>query len=316
MNDELRTGRDPEPKTFDVELAVRTRYSAASRSTESALCCAVSYDARFLDVLPRELIERDYGCGDPARYVAEGETVLDLGSGAGKTCYVAAQIVGESGRVIGVDMNDDMLALARRHREEIAGRLGYDNVVFHKGRIQDLALDLERFEEYLRVHTAADAATWIAAQRHAEQLRRAEPMIADESIDVVISNCVLNLVTPEDRNQLFAELHRVLRPGGRAVISDIVSDRDVPLHLKRDPELWSGCVSGAFTEQGLIQAFEAAGFADVAIIARQEEPWTTVEAIEFRSVTVRANKRGTPTSGQPLSIAKPASECCGKSPCC
>ncbi len=316
MNDELRAGGRFEPKSFDVEHAVRTRYSAASQSQQSELCCAVEYDVRFLDVLPRELVERDYGCGDPSRYVAEGETVLDLGSGGGKTCYVAAQIVGERGRVIGVDMNDDMLALARKYREEISRRIGYDNVVFHKGRIQDLALDLERFENYLRERPANDAVSWTNAQRHAEQLRRTEPMIADESIDVVISNCVLNLVTPEDRNQLFAELHRVLRGGGRAVISDVVSDRDVPLHLQRDPELWSGCVSGAFTERGLIRAFEAAGFADVAIIARQDEPWTTVEGIEFRSVTVQAHKRGIAERGQALQIAKPAGECCGKNPCC
>src|SRR5438552_14062278 len=101
---------------MNVESAVRQRYSQASQTKADALCCPVEYDRQFLKIIPAEVIERDYGCGDPSRYLKAGETVLDLGSGAGKICFIAAQVVGASGKVIGVDMNDDMLALARKHQ--------------------------------------------------------------------------------------------------------------------------------------------------------------------------------------------------------
>lgn len=275
---------------LNVEQAVVSRYSAASQAKEPSLCCPVNYDARYLQVLPEELIERDYGCGDPSKYVRTGDTVLDLGSGGGKICYIASQIVGPSGRVIGVDMNDEMLALARKYREEIGRRIGWHNVEFFKGRIQDLALDLDRFERFLSQSPVASAADWLAAAQQAERWQRLEPMIAADSIDVVLSNCVLNLVKPEDRRQMFREIHRVLRPGGRAVISDIVSDEPVPERLRQDPELWSGCISGAFVEHELLDEFAAAGFHGIELLERQAEPWAVLEGIEFRSLTVRAFK--------------------------
>src|SRR5690606_23936369 len=123
---------------------------------------------------------------------------------------------------------------------------------------------------------------------HWNHLRQSSPLIADDSIDVVISNCVLNLVRREDRRQLFSEMYRVLKNGGRACISDIVSDEDVPAHLQRDGQLWSGCLSGAFREDEFLAAFEDAGFYGVEIVARQSEPWAVIEGIEFRSMTVRA----------------------------
>jgi SAM-dependent methyltransferase len=115
-------------------------------------------------------------------------------------------------------------------------------------------------------------------------------MIADDSVDCVVSNCVLNLVRPQDRIQLFDEIYRVLKRGGRAAISDIVSDEDVPERLRQDPTLWSGCISGAFREDLFLQAFADAGFHGIEIAARQSAPWRTVEGIEFRSVTVIAYK--------------------------
>jgi SAM-dependent methyltransferase len=236
------------------------------------------------------LIERDYGCGDPSRYVGEGEIVLDLGSGGGKICYIASQIVGPRGRVLGVDMNDDMLALARKYEHEIGTRIGWHNVQFFKGRIQDLALDLERLGRHLREHPVNTVHGWLEVQQQAERLRATEPMIASDSIDAVLSNCVLNLVHPADREQLFQEVFRVLRRGGRAVISDIVCDEPVPEHLRRDPQLWSGCISGAFVEAEFLAEFERVGFYGVEILNRQPEPWAIVEGIEFRSVTVRAYK--------------------------
>lgn len=279
-----------EAKELDVEQAVRDRYSAASKERELSLCCPVNYETQYLTVLPQELIDRDYGCGDPSKYVQEGETVLDLGSGGGKICYIASQIVGETGRVLGVDMNDDMLELARKYQSEISERIGWNNVEFFKGKIQDLALDHDRFAEYLTANPANDTESWIQAQQFADKLRADEPMIASDSIDVVLSNCVLNLVDPIAREQLFAELHRVLKRGGRAVVSDIVCDEEVPQHLKNDPELWSGCISGAFVEDEFLAEFERAGFYGVEIVVRQEKPWATIEGIEFRSITVRAFK--------------------------
>lgn len=275
---------------LDVERAVRERYSEASKMAEQSLCCPVEYDTKYLDILPTELIERDYGCGDPSRYLHSNETVLDLGSGGGKICYIAAQIVGAGGRVIGVDMNDDMLELARRFRQEIGNRIGYHNVDFYKARIQDLALDIERFEQYLQANPVQSTDQWWTAHSEAERMRREEPMIANDSIDVIVSNCVLNLVDVAAREQLFCEMLRVLRRGGRAVISDIVSDEPIPEHLKSDPKLWSGCISGAFVEDDFLAAFARAGFYGMEIVSRQEQPWATIEGIEFRSVTVSAYK--------------------------
>lgn len=289
MSDALQP-QDLSHGNSQMEEAVLTRYTAASRQAEPALCCPVQYDPRYLEVLPRELIDRDYGCGDPSRYVEPGDTVLDLGSGGGKICYVASQIVGPEGRVIGVDMNDDMLALARKHHSAIVQRIGWDNVVFHKGRIQDLALDLQRFERVLAEHPVHSAADWFRAQRQADRLRERQPLIQDATVDVVLSNCVLNLVKPSDRDALFQEVFRVLRRGGRAVISDIVSDEPVPERLQRDPELWSGCISGAYVEDEFLANFERVGFYGLEILDRSEQPWATIEGIEFRSLTVRACK--------------------------
>jgi len=195
MSDFLPIANQPdESGSLDVENAVKQRYSSASQAAEPALCCPVQYDDSYLKVLPKELIERDYGCGDPSQFVEQGETVLDLGSGGGKICYIASQVVGPSGRVIGVDMNDDMLALARKFQPQISTAIGHDNVEFHKGRIQDLALDLDAFEAYLAEHPVQSVEEWQRAQTHAEQLRLGEPMVESNSVDVIVSNCVLNLV--------------------------------------------------------------------------------------------------------------------------
>jgi len=275
---------------LNVDEAVRHRYSRAAVETEQQLCCPVTYDPKLLDVLPIEILERDYGCGDPSKYVCEGEVVLDLGAGAGKICYIAAQIVGESGKVLGVDCNDDMLALARKHQSSVAKKLGYANVEFRKGKIQDLQLDLELLDDYLAENPVGNSGEFLKLQEHSLQLRQKSPLISDDSIDVVISNCVLNLVHSEDRNQLFREVFRVLKRGGRAVIADIVSDEAVPLRLQGDADLWSGCISGAFREDRLLAAFEDAGFYGIEIVARESEPWAVVEGIEFRSLTVQAFK--------------------------
>ena len=252
-----------------VTDAVSETYAAGANELQPDLCCPVDYNAKYLAVLPQEILDRDYGCGDPSRYVNKGETVLDLGSGGGKICYIASQVVGAEGRVIGVDMTPDMLALARKYQQEIGDKIGWHNVEFHRGRIEDLKVDAD-----------------------------GQPMIAANSIDVVVSNCVLNLVAPSLKQQMFDEIYRVLKPGGRAVISDIVSSVEVPEEMQKDSELWAGCISGAFEENAFGQAFVAAGFGDIELLARGDDPWKVVEGIEFRSVTVAAWK-GKPTSTMP-----------------
>jgi arsenite methyltransferase len=281
---------DRRKEAISVEEIVRERYSQGARQHEKALCCPVEYDLKYLDALPAEIIERDYGCGDPSRFVREGDAVLDLGSGGGKICYIAAQITGPRGSVTGVDMNDEMLALARKYQEPLQQKFGGTKIKFHKGKIQDLSVDLDRVDEYLERNPVSTVSDLQRLNEYIDVLRRSEPMIPDASTDVVVSNCVLNLVREEDRMQLFREIFRVLKRGGRAAISDIVSDEEVPQGMKNDPELWSGCISGAFTETGLLKAFEEAGFHGMEIVKRDDKPWQTVQGIEFRSVTVVACK--------------------------
>ncbi len=129
------SAREMSATILDVERAVKERYSQAAGAREEELCCPVSYDPKYLSVIPEEIRERDYGCGDPSAFVRAGDVVLDLGSGGGKICYIAAQIVGREGRVIGVDANEEMLALANEYRHSIGEQIGYHNVEFRKGRI-------------------------------------------------------------------------------------------------------------------------------------------------------------------------------------
>jgi len=273
-----------------TEYAVKDRYANAAKACEPALCCPVDYDPQYLKAIPAEVIERDYGCGDPSKYVRTGETVLDLGSGTGKICFIASQVVGPEGRVIGVDMTDDMLEVARRNAPVVADNIGFANVEFRKGRIQDLALDLEVLDAELKKRPISDAVSFLAADELAEELRIKRPLVASKSVDVVVSNCVLNLVEAGAKPQLFRELFRVLKLGGRAVISDIVADEEVPLALQNNHELWSGCISGALTEEAFLKAFEDAGFYGVEVLKFDVQPWRTVEGFEFRSMTIQAFK--------------------------
>ncbi len=251
---------------MSIEAIVRERYAEGARVRQESLCCPVDYDRELLALLPREIIDKDYGCGDPSRYARNGDTVVDLGCGGGKICYMTAQIVGASGKVIGVDMTDEMLALARRHQGDMANKLGFDVVEFRRGMIQQVA-----------------------------------QIVAPASVDLVISNCVLNLVDEADRQQLLAGVFEVLKPGGRIAISDIVSSAAVPERLKADPELWSGCISGAFEKQAFLQAFAAVGFESVIYDKWDEQPWQSIEDLHFHSATVCARKPG----------GEPESACCG-----
>lgn len=275
---------------MNVRDSVMERYSQGAQERQPSLCCPVAYDAHLTALLPQEIIDKDYGCGDPSRYVRDGDTVLDLGCGGGKIAYLAAQLVGERGGVIGVDMNDDMLALARKYQPEMAARLGGDRVRFIKGYIQDLALDVAATDVRLSAYPVDSGAAHAAFLDWQARQRSERPLIADSSVDLVISNCVLNLVHDTDKAQLLREIFRVLKPGGRVAIADIVSDEPVPAHLKHDAQLWSGCLSGAFHEEEFLNAFVAAGFVAVAYDKWDVQPWQVVEGIEFRSVTLTAVK--------------------------
>src|SRR6267142_2165653 len=273
-----------------VEAAVLQRYGNAARQVEACLCLPVNYDEHLLKVIPDEILEKDYGCGDPSRYIHDGETVLDLGCGSGKACYIISQIVGAKGKVIGIDFNPPMLALARKYQKSVGDKLGYHNVEFRRGKIQDLRTNLELIDQCLRENPVRSVADLARLEEFEKTIRREQPLVADESIDVIVSNCVLNLVRPEDKKVMFAEMYRVLKRGGRVAISDIVSDEPVPDHLARDQNLWSACVSGAFQEEEFLCAFEEAKFHDVQIEDFSSKPYQTVEGIEFRAITVTAYK--------------------------
>jgi len=275
---------------MDVKSSVLERYSEGAKKQQADLCCPVDYNIDLLKILPTEILERDYGCGDPSRYVRSGDTVLDLGSGGGKICYIAAQLVGDSGKVIGIDMNNDMLNLAIRYQPEMAEKIGGDRVSFHYGHIQDLALNMDAANEFLKakpIQSKEDLEAFDVWQR---EQKRSHPLIADNSVDLVVSNCVLNLVDDTQKSQLITEIFRVLKPGGRIAISDIISDEYVPAEMKADPELWSGCISGVFQEKEFLQKFIDVGFYAVAYDKWEQTPWKTINDIEFRSVTLTAIK--------------------------
>ena len=253
--------------SLDQTQAVERRYGAAAQQREACLCTPVGFDPRWLRVIPAAVVERDYGCGDPTRWVGSGDRVLDLGSGSGKNAFICAQVVGAEGEVIGVDRNAEMLQLSRSAAAEVSAAIGYANVQFKDGAIE--ALD------------APDAS--------------GSPLVADASIDVVLSNCVLNLVNPEARGRLLANIRRVLAPAGRVAISDIVSDQPVPVHLQRDPELWSGCISGAWQQDDFLKAFQQLGFEQVRYVDRSVEPWQELEGIKFYAVTLVGQLPGGPS---------------------
>lgn len=277
---------------MDVKIttSVQDRYAQGAQAQQPELCCPVNYDAQYLKIIPEEVIEKDYGCGDPSAYVRPGDVVLDLGSGGGKICFIASQVVGAEGRVIGVDMTDDMLELARRNAPIVAERIGYDNIEFRKGMIQDLKTDMALVETYLADHPVTDAVSLGTLQAEMDRIGEETPLVADNSIDIIVSNCVLNLVSDKEKRKLFDEMFRVLKVGGRIAISDIVSDEISPDHLKADEKLWSGCISGAFQELEFVELLEAAGFHGITIDKLEDEPWQIVEGIEYRSMTVLAWK--------------------------
>lgn len=265
--------------------ATMERYGDAAEESEAALCCPITYDADTSHI-PQEILDIDYGCGDPTVYAEEGQTVLDLGSGSGKHCFMIARKVGPAGRVIGVDKTPEMLARARAAVWTVTANLGFPapNVEFRHGCIENLRIDKDRLLGWLGENTVKNYDDLERLEVHLDE----SPMVASSSVDLVVSNCVLNLVDDNRKKRLLREIFRVVRRGGSVAISDIVADRPIPDAMKQDPTLWSGCLSGAFQWHDFHQAFEEAGFHGI----REEKSWfwQRVGEINFFSVTVRAWK--------------------------
>ena len=237
----------------ELTRKVSDRYAKAA-STGEQMCCPTSYDmAQLKSFIPEEVLKISYGCGTPAglKTVRAGETVLDIGSGGGIDCFEASRLVGPTGRVIGIDMTDTMLEIARKNAAVVATNLGYptSNVEFRKG--------------------LADAMP-----------------VEDGTIDLIISNCVINLAP--DKRKVFHEMLRVTKPGGRFTISDIVADQPVPQYLVHDAEKWGNCLSGAMTLTDYIGGIVEAGFLGIHLV--KFSPWQVIDGIHFFSVTLTGHK--------------------------
>lgn len=248
-----------EARAEELRAFLSEYYGRRLRRTEDlerSACCADDTTSRYADVLaliPDEVKQRNYGCGAtlPADDIS-GLTVLDLGCGAGLDAFIAARLVGERGRVIGIDMTEEQLAVARRNADEVMAAFGYarPNVAFHR--------------DYIETAEAVD----------------------DGSVDLVISDCTVNLSPCKDR--VFETIRRVLRPGGEFYISDIVADRRVPPEIASDPTLVAECLGGALYEHDLLDVVRAAGFGDPRVVTRRPvERDVAGVPIRFDSITLR-----------------------------
>ncbi|MFQ5586814.1 MAG: methyltransferase domain-containing protein [Thermodesulfobacteriota bacterium] len=230
---------------------VASFYGKAAEAPQPSLCCPTIYERVDTDHIPKEALDISYGCGSPVSQakIQAGETMLDLGSGGGIDCFIAAKLTGPSGRVIGIDMTEEMLKRAQENRAKVVENLGYNNVEFRKGVLEEIPFD-------------------------------------GDAVDLVTSNCVINLSV--DKRKVFREIYRVLKDGGRFVISDIVSDRPVPAAMRRDRELWGECISGALTVEEFIRYAAEAGFYGTTLLSTTL--YREVEGIRFDSITFQGHK--------------------------
>jgi arsenite methyltransferase len=235
-----------------------------SKELKTSACCLPEAMPPQLRELAKdihsEIQDRFYGCGSPIPNALERRTVLDLGCGTGRDCYLLSKLVGPKGRVIGVDMTEEQLVVARKHQDYHADKFGYSNVTFHQGYIEDL-----------------------------ESLG-----IENDSVDVVVSNCVINL--SPDKRRVFSEIFRVLKPGGELFFSDVFAGRRVPGHLAEDPVVLGECLGGAMYIEDLRRQLRELGCLDYRTTARSRLAITNPEIvskvgrIDFYSLTIRAFK--------------------------
>jgi MoaA/NifB/PqqE/SkfB family radical SAM enzyme/SAM-dependent methyltransferase len=239
----------------DTHSLVNTFYSEAAEAPKEEIHNPVCYPYELIGHIPESPRFRSYGCGSPIveAAVQPGETVVDLGCGAGIECFIAARLVGPGGKVFGIDMGDEMLSQANRSKQVVQERLNYGNIEFYKALLEDLPL-------------------------------------ADNSVDVVISNCVVNL-SPNKR-KVFNEISRVLKPGGRLVISDITYDGDIPLDIKYDEKLRGECIGGALDYPALFGLLDDVGFVQSKLLRGFN--YRKVKGFDFYSITYRAYKTGEP----------------------
>lgn len=250
----------------EITQKVSDRYAKAATTGEQ-MCCPTSYDMAHLKTfIPEEVLKISYGCGTPAglKTVQAGETVLDIGSGGGIDCFEASRLVGPAGRVIGIDMTDTMLEIARKNTSIVAANLGYSasNVEFRKGLADTMPVE-------------------------------------DAAIDLIISNCVINLAP--DKRKVFREMYRVAKPGGRFTISDIVSDQTVPQYLVHDTQKWGDCLSGALTLTNYMSGMTTAGFVGIHLV--KFSPWRVIDGIHFFSVTLTGYKLAPATTASSVRYA-------------
>ena len=252
-------------KEKEIKEVVKGRYAQIARQDQESCCpscgCGVSpavqaqaigYLKEDLEHVPEEAI-MGLGCGNPTAIadLKAGEVVLDLGSGAGVDVFLAANKVGPTGRVIGVDMTEEMVDKAKR----IARDHGYHNVEFRLGEMENLPVE-------------------------------------DESVDAIISNCVINL--SPDKSKVFHEAYRALKPGGRLTVSDIVSEGAIPDEIKSDSNAWACCIGGALEQQEYLKELRKTGFEDVQVLSSKEfyiEGEESQALTKLLSITVRACKR-------------------------
>ena len=251
-------------KKKEIKEVVKDRYAQMAKQAQQSCCSscacgassllpakAVGYSKEDLEHIPEESM-MGLGCGNPTAIadLKAGEVVLDLGSGAGVDVFLAANKVGPTGRVIGVDMTEEMVDKAK----SIARDHGYHNVEFRLGEIENLPVE-------------------------------------DESVDVIISNCVINL--SPDKSKVFREAYRVLKPEGRLTVSDIVSEGNVPAEIRNNLDAWAGCIAGALEQQEYLRKIKKAGFEDVQVLSSKEfyvEGEENQPPAKFLSITVKASK--------------------------
>jgi arsenite methyltransferase len=273
-----------------VQDAVRQKYGEIARSVGKTGCCGPSacgcgdpitsdlYSDTETAGLPPDAVAVSLGCGNPTALIdlQPGQTVLDLGSGGGIDVLLSAKRVGPTGKVYGLDMTDEMLALARENQKQA----GVTNVEFLKGTIEAIPLP-------------------------------------DHSVDVIISNCVINLSV--DKDAVLREAFRVLKPGGRFAVSDVVIRGDVPTEIRRSMELWVGCIAGALQDEEYVAKLQDAGFVDVEL-----DPWRVYDLADAREFLagsgVDVDRLALQSDGRVASAfiraRRPESKACCSPTCC